>query len=128
MRRCQWKEFRAETFTHFYDLDREAAWSDLGPTVTFRVKEAWVSGAPVGSMFFMTQDTMVSVKVSLLAVLPQGAIFCRTTMPHIWVAVREKPTPSLPRKIVNLDVRPQEIDEWRCEFTGMSGALLAKGW
>ena len=52
MRRWQWKEFRAETFTHFYDLEREGAWSDLGPTGTLRVKEAWVGGAPVGSTFF----------------------------------------------------------------------------
>ena len=125
MRRWQWKEFRAETFTHFYDLEREGAWSDLGPTGTLRVKEAWVGGAPVGSTFFMTQDTMVSVKVSLLAVLPQGAIFCRTTMPDIWVAVREKPAPYMPRTIVNLDVHAQEIDEWRCEFTTMNGTLLA---
>lgn len=123
MRRWQWKEFRAETFTHFYDL--QEGWNDLGPTGTARVKNAWVGGAPVGTTFFMTQDTMVSVKVTLLALLPQGAIFCRCTAPGIWVAVREKPNPNLPKQIINLDVQPQEIDEWRCEFTSMSGTVLA---
>ena len=73
----------------------------------------------------MTQDTMISVKITLLAVLPQGAIFCRSTFPRIWVAVREKPNLHLPRQIINLDVHAQEIDEWKCDFTSMSGTILA---
>ena len=124
LRRWQWKEFRADTFTHFYDL-QEGGWNDLGPTGTLRVKNAWVNGSPVGTTFFMTQDTMISVKITLLAVLPQGAIFCRSTFPRIWVAVREKPNLNLPRQIINLDVHAQEIDEWRCDFTSMSGTILA---
>lgn len=119
LRRWQWKEFRADTFTHFYDL-QEGGWNDLGPTGTLRVKNAWVNGSPVGTTFFMTQDTMISVKITLLAVLPQGAIFCRSTFPRIWVAVREKP-----RRIINLDAHAQEIDEWTCDFTSMSGTILA---
>ena len=124
LRRWQWKEFRADTFTHFYDL-QEGGWNDLGPTGTLRVKNAWVNGSPVGTTFFMTQDTMISVKITLLAVLPQGAIFCRSTFPRIWVAVREKPNLHLPRRIINLDVHAQEIDEWTCDFTSMSGTILA---
>ena len=124
LRRWQWKEFRADTFTHFYDL-QGGGWNDLGPTGTLRVKSAWVNGSPVGTTFFMTQDTMISIKITLLAVLPQGSIFCRSTFPRIWVAVREKPNPNLPRQIINLDVQPQEIDEWRCDFTSMSGTILA---
>ncbi len=122
--RWQWIEFPAKSFTEFHDLGQKPGWFDLGPVGSGRVEDAWRSGAKPGTTFFLTTSSMVAVKVTLLAILPHGALFARTTNPSLWVACRSKVTLTKPRKVITMYVE-QVGDGWKVDFTTLAGITVA---
>lgn len=120
--RWQWNEVEAKRFSSFYDLKN--GWFDLGPVGSGRVQEAWRSGAKPGTTFFLTTSCMVAVKVTLLAILPHGVLFARTTDPKTWMACRHKPNHSEPRKIITMET--EKVDHgWKVYFTNLNGDRVA---
>lgn len=120
--RWQWNEVEAKKFSSFYDL--KSGWFDLGPVGSGRVQDAWRSGAKPGTTFFLTTSCMVAVKVTLLAILPHGVLFARTTNPSIWMACRQKVNNAEPRLIITMETERLE-DGWKVSFNNLAGVTMA---
>ena len=97
--------------------DERLCWGTLGEVGSSRLQVAWKYGLPLQAEIVVTTSPMVSVKWTLIAMLPEGLLFARKTHDRTWIWA----TPFICRpQVLQVEVRPNEL-----LFSRLSGVQAA---